>query len=228
VKHPLSHIRLGAPFHFSKSVLFHFSPRVEKLSVAKEFLGLCAYIHALTNVKIDASSKITFRDSGFLVLGTEKSSFRNWAGRTSIYMEPNTNLIVNGYNQVGRGSLLWLVEGGAIELQGGETFTAGTSKIISKEKVTIGRGVMIAWGVTICDHDFHKLYVNDEQLTETAPVVIEDNVWVGMDATILKGVTVGAGAVVAARAVVTRDVPARCVVAGNPATVVKRDVDFRG
>jgi acetyltransferase-like isoleucine patch superfamily enzyme len=54
------------------------------------------------------------------------------------------------------------------------------------------------------------------------PVVLGDDVWVGAGAVILKGVTVGDGAVVAARAVVTRDVPADTVVAGNPARVVKR------
>ncbi|HBN4333859.1 TPA: maltose O-acetyltransferase, partial [Escherichia coli] len=50
---------------------------------------------------------------------------------------------------------------------------------------------------------------------------IGDNVWIGFQAAILKGVTIGEGAVVAARAVVTKDVPAWSVVAGNPAKVVK-------
>ena len=56
---------------------------------------------------------------------------------------------------------------------------------------------------------------------ETRPVKIADNVWIGMNAIILKGVTIGENSVVAAGAVVTKSVPANTVVAGNPAVVVK-------
>ena len=55
----------------------------------------------------------------------------------------------------------------------------------------------------------------------SAPIRIEDKVWIGMDALILKGVTIGEGSVVAARSVVTKDVPPYSLVAGNPARVVK-------
>jgi acetyltransferase-like isoleucine patch superfamily enzyme len=54
------------------------------------------------------------------------------------------------------------------------------------------------------------------------PVTIADNVWIGMNATILKGVTIGENSVVAAGAVVTKSVPANVVVAGNPAVVIKK------
>lgn len=53
-------------------------------------------------------------------------------------------------------------------------------------------------------------------------IVIEDNVWIGMEALILGGVTIGENSVVAARSVVTKDVPANCLVAGIPAKVVKK------
>jgi acetyltransferase-like isoleucine patch superfamily enzyme len=56
---------------------------------------------------------------------------------------------------------------------------------------------------------------------KTAPVIIEDNVWIGMNAVILKGVTIGENSVVAAGAVVSKSVPANVVVAGNPAVIVK-------
>jgi acetyltransferase-like isoleucine patch superfamily enzyme len=100
--------------------------------------------------------------------------------------------------------------------------------IISKESVTIGKDCAIAWGVTISDHDFHKLYLDGKQLVETAPVLIGNNVWIGMNATILKGVTVGDGAVIGAHSVVTKDVPAKCVVVGNPAKVIKENILFKG
>ncbi|MBR1461783.1 MAG: acyltransferase [Prevotella sp.] len=56
----------------------------------------------------------------------------------------------------------------------------------------------------------------------TAPVVIEDNVWVGANATILPGVTIGSMSVVAAGAIVTKDVPSGVLVAGNPAVIKKK------
>ncbi|WP_229711318.1 acyltransferase [Pectinatus frisingensis] len=57
---------------------------------------------------------------------------------------------------------------------------------------------------------------------KTSPIKICDKVWIGFDAVVLKGVTIGEGAVIAAKAVVTHDVPPYVVVAGNPAVVVKR------
>ena len=105
---------------------------------------------------------------------------------------------------------------------------SNNNTIISKDSVSIGHKCAIAWGVTITDHDFHKLYIDGKQKVETAPVVIGDNVWIGMNATILKGVTIGDGAVVGAGAVVTKNVPARSVVAGNPAKVIAENVEFKG
>jgi acetyltransferase-like isoleucine patch superfamily enzyme len=95
------------------------------------------------------------------------------------------------------------------------------SRISASDEITLGNGVMMANGAYITDSDWHTIYdrtVRDERST---PVIIGDNVWLGDHATVLKGVTIGANSVVAARAVVTRDVPANVVVAGNPAKVVK-------
>ena len=94
--------------------------------------------------------------------------------------------------------------------------TNGENKIIAKKDIFIGKGTQIAWGATICDHDFHKTYKNGIQNVETAPIHIGENVWIGMNATILKGVTIGDGAIVAAGAVVTRNIPPGCLAAGIP------------
>ncbi len=94
------------------------------------------------------------------------------------------------------------------------------------ERVTIGRYVLIAGNVFIGDSD-HIVepggmpVTRSEQLV-TRPVRIEDNCWIGQNAVILKGVTVGRDSIVGANSVVTRDVPPGSVVAGNPARVIKR------
>jgi acetyltransferase-like isoleucine patch superfamily enzyme len=110
--------------------------------------------------------------------------------------------------------------------------------IMAEEKIDIGSHCLVSWNVGIADSDFHPLepaqrMIDAQALApffkdrpprpklETAPVKISDNVWIGMNAVILKGVTIGENSVVAAGSVVTKDVPANTVVAGNPAVAVK-------
>ena len=90
--------------------------------------------------------------------------------------------------------------------------------------VSIGSHVNLAQGITVTalNHNFtdpHLLI--DEQGISTKPVVIADDVWIGANAVILPGVTIGRHAVVAAGAVVTKDVPDYCIVAGVPARIIK-------
>ena len=120
----------------------------------------------------------------------------------------------------------------------------GGGTFISRSSIEIGDNVTIAWGGTIYDHDSHSLdYMKrrkdiDDELDDIRngrnfiqnkdwsdvnckPIKICDDAWIGMNVIILKGVTVGEGAIVGAGSVVTKDVPAWTVVAGNPARVVK-------
>lgn len=111
--------------------------------------------------------------------------------------------------------------------------------VMAEERIDIGSYCLISWGVGIADSDFHPLepaqrLVDAQALApffkdrpprpklKTAPVKIGDNVWIGMNAVILKGVTIGDNSVVAAGAVVTKSVPANTIVAGNPAVEVKK------
>lgn len=111
---------------------------------------------------------------------------------------------------------------GRIEI-GPNTELSATS-IVSQISVTIGSRVLFGPGVVIMDSDGHPV---DRRLPDTpehqkrAPVRIEDHAWIGLGAVIMKGVTIGHHAVVAAHAVVTRDVPPHGVVAGNPARLIK-------
>jgi acetyltransferase-like isoleucine patch superfamily enzyme len=90
--------------------------------------------------------------------------------------------------------------------------------------IEVGDRVQIGSNASVVDTDFHPLRpeVRRENFNAgvRAPIVIEDDVFVGMDSLILKGVTVGERSVVGTGSVVSRDVPPGDVVAGNPATVV--------
>jgi acetyltransferase-like isoleucine patch superfamily enzyme len=108
--------------------------------------------------------------------------------------------------------------------------------LMCSERITIGRRVVISYHVTIADSDFHPLDLENRRLDAIAnapgadrtkrppiksrPVIIEDDVWVGIGAIILKGVRIGRGARIAAGSVVTRDVPPGATVAGNPARII--------
>jgi len=95
------------------------------------------------------------------------------------------------------------------------------ARLSASDHIDIGDGAMLANGVYITDSDWHTVYDRTVRASEPTPVSIGRNVWLGDHATVLKGVSVGENSVVAARAVVTRDVPANVIVAGNPARVVK-------
>ena len=110
-------------------------------------------------------------------------------------------------------------------LEVGEDLAMSGGAICVAERVTIGNRVALGANSTIVDTDFHPLGMphghHSLQKVKTAPVFIEDDVFVGMNSVILKGVTVGSGSVIGAGSVVTRDVPPHVIVAGNPARVVR-------
>lgn len=105
------------------------------------------------------------------------------------------------------------------------------------EGIIIGNFVSIASGVkfllggnhrtdTVSTYPFKvKILGEKTEATTKGKIIIEDDVWIGMDAMILSGVTIGKGAVVAARSVITRDVPPYSIVAGNPAKVIRYRFD---
>lgn len=108
--------------------------------------------------------------------------------------------------------------------------------LLCEQEICIGNYVVLGWNTTIADTDFHPIAPAERiadaiacsplgkgrprPVVKQQPVVIEDDVWVGPNATILKGVHIGAGAWIEAGALVTRDVPPRSRVMGNPAQVV--------
>jgi acetyltransferase-like isoleucine patch superfamily enzyme len=101
--------------------------------------------------------------------------------------------------------------------------------ITAINEIIIGDGVLFGKKVTVTDNS-HGMTTNDQldikpkkrKLFSKGSVIIEDNVWVGDKVTILPGVKIGKSAIIAANSVVTRNVPENCVVAGNPARIVKQ------
>jgi acetyltransferase-like isoleucine patch superfamily enzyme len=111
---------------------------------------------------------------------------------------------------------------------GDECFVANAVRFTVNKRIAIGNHVLFAANAGVQDSDGHpsdpERRLRNDALTEEeiGPVTIEDNVWIGRSAQILKGVTIGAGAVVSAGSVVVSDVPAGAIAMGVPARVLKR------
>lgn len=103
---------------------------------------------------------------------------------------------------------------------GDDTFINHGVTLSARELVTIGDRCQIAPHVTVLDCDYHGVDDRDSG-GKTAPVVIEDDVWLGTRAIVLRGVRIGQGSVVAAGAVVTKDVPPFTLVGGVPAKPIR-------
>lgn len=126
----------------------------------------------------------------------------------------------------------------------GDRVFIGGSTIISRTKIEFGNDIFVAWGTVFYDHDSHSLDYREREkdfqkqmedykakrnfiasknwdVVKTRPIKICSNAWIGMNCIVLKGVTIGEGAIVGAGSVVTNNVPAWTIVAGNPAKVVK-------
>ncbi len=115
----------------------------------------------------------------------------------------------------------------------------GGARLVCAEQITLGDDVLIAWGCTIVDHNSHALSWTKRQndvllwlegkkdwtYVKRSAVKIENKAWIGFDAIILKGVTIGEGSIVAAGSVVISNVPSFTIVAGNPAKVVRELTD---
>lgn len=114
------------------------------------------------------------------------------------------------------------------------------SRVMAVNKVIIEDYTETGPNITICDNNNHPVNPEDRMVmrmtparsierswlfSENRPIHIGKNVWIGENSRICKGVTIGDNAVIAACSVVTKDVPANCIAAGNPAKIVKTDID---
>lgn len=169
---------------------------------------------------IDGVERITVTDGGALRVGLGSFGLSSSADASVLRVRPGASMLCDGVVSLQRGVRI-VVDGGDLTIGHG-TNVNGSARILVRAGVRIGAWCTLSWDCQILDNDFHTMTVDGQQRPSTAPVTLGDRVWVGTNALILKGVSVGDGAVIAAGAVVTKDVPANAVVAGSPAKVVGR------
>lgn len=133
------------------------------------------------------------------------------------------------------GDLVLIGNDGEISI-GDFCFVGPNTRIWSAKKITIGDRVLISHNVNIHDNishplnslERHKDFTHDDASgvrnnfdVRAKEIIIEDDVWIGFNATIMKGVRIGRGAIIGANAIITKDVPPFAVVVGNPASILK-------
>lgn len=168
-------------------------------------------------LKFDKKSKLVLHNS--LTLNANRMG-KN--GRSSILrMDENSVLECHGFSFM-YGADIILFKDSHLALGKG-SFINSDCKIRCHKEITIGEGCAISHDFTVMDSDAHEL----DGSRNTNPVHIGNHVWIGTRVTILNGVNVGDGAVIAAGSLVTKDVPAGSLVGGVPAKVIKEKVEWK-
>lgn len=177
-------------------------------------------IAARARLRFEEDAAFVVGPTGWLIIGAGHF-YSSSALPARLDMAQGSLFTVSGKVAISAGCSITLWQGAQLFVGDG-TYLNPNCVLTVAQGIHIGSGCAIGWGVNILDNDHHRLG-NERWI---APVTIGDRVWIGAEAMILKGVTVGSGAVVAARSVVTHDVPAKALIAGNPARVLRENIDW--
>lgn len=151
-------------------------------------------------------------------------------GRDTSVLKPWHLVLYGGPIQIGDFAHIICTQEGKVRLSvigpgriqiGNHALICPGVRMSSASAIEVGDNCMFANNAYITDADWHDLYDRTQHIGGNAPVVLEDNVWIGDSAIVCKGVRVGENSIVGAGSVVTRDVPPNSIAAGNPARVVK-------
>ena len=209
--HTLTRKSLHLPRFLRKQFYVRWNRLIIRLSIGWENLGKRAEIYGHIYLDIHPRSKVKIGD-GFIFTSGE---------------------CINPLCRTQRGCIVTERAESVIEI--GDHVGMSSPCLWAKERITIGNFVNIGGDCIIMDSDAHNLDWRirdsqkmvspkvslDNQTAKCAPIVIEDHVLIGARSIILKGVTIGHGAVIGAGSVVVKDVPANCIAAGNPCKVIK-------
>ena len=180
------------------------------------------YIYNKSVIDIHNTSRINLYDDFYI----NSNHFKDSKAEGYIRMQENSTLNVNGCFKLFYGSTIQVFKNACLTL--GKGYINSNSVIACCNKITIGDGAALARGVYIYDGDHHSIIdANDEVMNRSSPIVIGNNVWIGVGAIILKGANIGEGSIIGAGSVVNKNVPPNCMVAGNPAKVMKENIKWK-
>ncbi len=172
-----------------------------------------------SNIKIAPSATIEMSEHASFEIN--RQDYIKTHERSTLYLGENAHFKLNGrFTMHGHSSIM--VHKDALLEIGNNTYLNGGS-IDCSYGITIGNNCAIADGARIMDNSWH---IANSPISR-CKISIGNKVWIATNAMILPGVTIGDGAIVAAGAVVTKNVPSKCMVAGVPAEVIKENVEWK-
>lgn len=189
--------------------------------------GTISALVVTSKVITEISPQTSFSVNGRLTIGTGRRGASHPRIARSKLSTTNTASISHTGEEIGilgPASILH-VEG---EFSIGDSYVNSDARILCGDKISIGDNVAIAWNVELLDDNRHELSIDGQTSEQTAPINIEDDVWIGHSVSVHKGVTINEGSVVASDSVVTSDVPSNTLVAGTPAKIVRENVTWGG
>jgi acetyltransferase-like isoleucine patch superfamily enzyme/coenzyme F420-reducing hydrogenase beta subunit len=173
---------------------------------------------------LDIHKQANIYIKGTMIFGYKR--IRGSKLETRLAVEGNASLsIESGHVSISYGSDILLFKGANLTFKGTAAINQRV-QIICMDNITIGDDVMIARDVVIRDNDGgHQILTEDYK--KTAPIIIGNHVWIGQGALIMKGVTIGDGAIIAAGAWVVTNVKPNSLVMGDPARAVQKNIEWR-
>ena len=209
-----------AKYHIGPRTLLKSYSTYLKCKAGKNGRGF-KYFIVNGNLDVRIGDNAVVENSGYFQFGLRKGSKPSTVVG-SLKLEDNSKLVIDGTVLAGPGVRLLVLENAVVELE--DVFINSDSSITCRKHIKIGKGTTIGCDVEILDCDFHRILREDFEMSK--PIIIGSHVWIGSRAIILKGVTIGSGSIVACGAVVSRNVPENALVAGVPAKVVKKDIQW--
>jgi acetyltransferase-like isoleucine patch superfamily enzyme len=181
--------------------------------------GRTPALRVFPQTKARVSRSAVISGEGTLKLGNRWDGARYYPSLA--VFGPNSTTEVSGHFTFYSNFHLGVAAGARLRL--GTGFFNNGALVICGTEITIGDNCLFGEQVVVRDDDSHSVDGRPHQ----APIAIGDNVWVGARAMILKGVTIGTGAVVAAGSIVTKDVPPGVLAGGIPARVIRKDITWQ-
>lgn len=175
-------------------------------------------------IKISESAELKILNGQFRI-NASWTSGRARRNKSELILCENSKLIIESDFYMYQGASIFVAPNATLKIKGGWSFMNTNTILNCFEYIEIGSGVYISDNVSIQDSDNHIII--GQELKMTQPIIIKDHVWIGKNVTILKGVLIGEGAIVGAGSVVTKSVLPGTVVAGNPARVIKENIQWK-
>ena len=173
-------------------------------------------------IHIDSTCKLSL--NGRLVVGSQRDLPTVSVLPINLYFGKNSEIKIGHSISIGQGVNIIVKNDGKLFI-GNSTYFTSDMHIEVMNSVFIGNDCAISWGTTIIDDDHHEMI--GSKTVQDPSVVIGDHVWIGCNTTILKGTRIGSNCIIGANSLVKGVFPDNCLIAGNPARIVKNSVSWK-